>query len=306
MQATPTLTGAASGSIPVLTAEADTLAEVWEQSLLLTWEKGCAVSTKYDKPGDPPSRDCTMVMTVRRPWTDPMIHKLIPGGFTELEEYVQEVVHGIKDAWQADPADPADNRWNYTYHDRWVRYGYRDGRGGYHTVNQLDQVVEGLIKAPNNRRLQMITWRPDLDPRDKHSPCCQSIWVRILDDAAGVPHLNMNVRFRSRDALDAAFMNMFAFVHLQKHIADRVAEKTGREVRLGRYVDMSDSYHIYGSRHEFFKGFLEKVKNSAFADRVYHYHDEAIAQMFAEARERDIPERVRRYQASHKTGFYER
>jgi thymidylate synthase len=294
------------GHIPVLCIEGDSIAEVWEKSILETWEKGCRVSTKYDKPGDPPSRDCTMMMTIRHPWQDPMIHKLMPGGFVELEEYVQEVVHGIKDTWQADPDDPKDTRWNYTYHDRWVRYGYRDKKGKHHTVNQLENVISELAKAPNNRRLQMITWRPDLDPHDKHSPCCQSLWVRILDDDKGVGHLNMNVRFRSRDALDAAFMNMFAFIHLQKHIADEVSKKTGKEVKLGRYTDMSDSYHIYGSRHEFFKGFMQKVNNSTFDERVYHYHDESIAEMFKEAREQDVKRHVTEYESQHKTGFYER
>lgn len=292
--------------IPVLSIEGDTIAEVWEKSILETWEKGIRVSTKYDKPGDPPSADCTMIMTIRRPWQDPMIHKFFPGGFVELEEYVQEVVHGVKDSWQADPADETDTRWNYTYHDRWVRYGYRDKAGKHRTVNQLEQVIAGLVKAPNNRRLQMITWRPDLDPTDKHSPCCQSIWVRILEDAKGVGYLNMNVRFRSRDAMDAAFMNMFAFVHLQKHIADEVSKRSGREVRLGRYTDMSDSYHIYGSRHEVFKGFMEKVKKSTFDERVYNYHDESIAEMFKEAREGDVVRHLKEYKDSHKTGFYER
>jgi thymidylate synthase len=294
------------GQIPVLAVDGDNIAEVWEKSILETWEKGCRVSTKYDKPGDPPSADCTMIMTVRHPWQDPMIHKLFPGGFTELEEYVQEVVNGVKDSWQADPDDPEDNRWNYTYHDRWARYGFRDRTGKYHTINQLEQVIQGLVKAPNNRRLQMITWRPDLDPQDKHSPCCQSIWFRILEDGKGAGVLNMNVRFRSRDALDAAFMNIFAFVHLQKYVADEVGKRSGREIRLGRYVDMSDSYHIYGSRHAYFKGFLEKVKNSAFEDRVFNYHDETIAEMFREAREKDVVGHLEEYKKNHKTGFYER
>lgn len=294
------------GQIPVLTVEGDTLAEVWERSILETWFRGCDVKTKYDRPGDPPSRDSTMLLTIRKPWDDPMIHKLMPGGIVELEEYVQEVVLGIKDGWQADPDDPADTRWNYTYHDRWVRYGWRDKKGVHHTVNQLENVIDGLCKAPDNRRLQMITWRPDLDPHDKHSPCNQSIWVRILQDAKGEGVLNMNVRFRSRDALDAAFMNMFAFIHLQKHIADEVARRTGKPVRLGRYTDISDSYHIYGSRHEFFKGFLEKLKSSTFEERVYQYHQEPMTEIFREARESDVPRHLKEYADGHKTGFYER
>jgi thymidylate synthase len=101
-------------------------------------------------------------------------------------------------------------------------------------------------------------------------------------------------------------MNIFAFVHLQKYIARQVSERIGKTVQLGRFVDMSDSYHIYGSRHEFFQGFLEKVKTSDFSERVYNYHDEMIKTMFDEARTRDVPGNLRRYKESHKTGFYER
>ena len=52
------------GNIPVLQVQGITLPEVWENSVLSVWEKGVSVQTEYDKPGEPPSKDCTMIMEV--------------------------------------------------------------------------------------------------------------------------------------------------------------------------------------------------------------------------------------------------
>ncbi len=83
---------------------------------------GCTLPTQYDRPGDPPSRDATMLITVHDPLAEPMIHRDFPGGFEELEEYVMEVCDGIKDHLVRDPNDPNDMRWEYTYHQRLFRY----------------------------------------------------------------------------------------------------------------------------------------------------------------------------------------
>ena len=62
------------------------------------------------------------------------------------------------------------------------------------------------------------------------------------------------MRFRSNDAYKAAFMNLFALVQLQKRIAARVSQLSGREVKVGLYCHMVDSYHIYGSYFKEFEG----------------------------------------------------
>jgi thymidylate synthase len=46
-----------------------------------------------------------------------------PGGPLELQEYVMEVIEGIKDHLVRDPNDPKDTRWEYTYHQRLFKYG---------------------------------------------------------------------------------------------------------------------------------------------------------------------------------------
>lgn len=276
-----------NGSIPVLTVEGVGMAETWENSMLRLYEGGCDVRTEYDdknKDGTwthPPSRDCTMIMTVLDPESEPAIHRAFPGGLEDLEEYRQEVIDGIKDHWVRDLSDPDDKRWEYTYHQRLTRYRAlirtTDHRGCVGAdrieIDQLQKMIDKLASSPYSRRANVSTWQPWCDPDCFDPPCLQSVWCRILPDDNDVWRLNMNVRFRSRDAFDAAYMNVFAFCGpqgLQGSIARRIAEKAGREVRCGRYCDLSDSYHIYGRRlRDFEEGFLKLVKTRSFEDRTW-------------------------------------
>lgn len=279
----------AGGSIPVLFARGRSLAEAWENSLKELHEHGIEIRTEYDAKDDrgrfvdPPSLDATMIMVVEDPSSEPLIHRAFPGGLEDLEEYRQEVLDGIKDHWVRDPDDPDDQRWEYTYHERLTCYrvpGLHTKGGG---IDQLAAVVEKLASSPFTRRAQAVTWQPWCDPGCYDPPCLQSFWFRVLTDAEGVWRLNMNVRFRSRDAFDAAFMNCFAFVHLMERIAAEIAERAGREVRLGRYVDMSDSYHVYGRRREAFEqGFLRQLETRSFEERTWTRAD--AEEFFAMAR----------------------
>jgi thymidylate synthase len=79
----------------------------------------------------------------------------------------------------------------------------------------------------------------------------------------------MNTHWRSRDAYKAAFMNIFALTDLQRVIAEKLSEKTGKQIVVGRYCDISDSYHIYGSYFAEFEGFLQLVQKREFADRTW-------------------------------------
>jgi len=264
--------------IPVLSAEGDCIARAWENSLVTLYESGCLAPTEYDQPGDPPSKDATMTLVVDEPLREPMIHKDLPGGFEDLEEYVMEVLDGIKDHLVRDPSDPADTRWEYTYHQRLAAYDVPT----LPPIDQIDRVVSRLAQAPHTRRAQAITWKvwEDVDCYDP--ACLQSIWCRITPEEAG-PVLNMNVRFRSNDAYKAALMNIFALVRLQEKIAARVAEVSGVPVRLGRYCHMADSYHVYGKDLPEFEGrFLGALRKRTFQERTVRYED--VKPMMDEAR----------------------
>ena len=241
--------------IPVLHVEADCIARAWEESLILLHEKGCHLKTQYDKPEDPPSKDATMIITITDPLREPMIHKDFPGGPEDLQEYVMEVCEGIKDHLVRNPNDPEDTRWEYTYSQRLFAYTVPT----FQPFNQIETVCQKLAETPYTRRAQAITWKVWEDNTCYDPACLQSVWCRIIEED-GEFVLSTNVRFRSNDAYKAAFMNMFALVQLQTRIAARVAELSDKPVKVGRYCHIADSYHIYGSYFEQFKGFLETIK----------------------------------------------
>jgi len=264
-----------NGNIPTLCVSGKTLPEAWEKAVLECWHKGIAIATQYDKPGDPPSRDCTMLWTVEEPFAEPRIHRAFPGGLEDLEIYRQEVVAGVHDHWIA----PEEGKWTYTYHKRLFAYDI-DGE----TIDQVEALVAKLVEAGHTRRAQAITWNPKLDVPTYDPPCLQRIWCRLLDDGEGGRALNMNAHWRSRDAYKAAYMNVFALTDLQRIIAGRISDRIGKPVRVGRYADLVDSFHIYGSYFADFEGFLKMVEKRSFAERTWN---SAYAEpMFAEARER--------------------
>ncbi|MFB3923499.1 MAG: thymidylate synthase [Terriglobia bacterium] len=255
--------------IPVLHVEADSIARAWEESLIALHKNGCDVKTQYDKPDDPPSKDATMVITITDPLREPMIHRDFPGGPEELQEYVMEVCEGIKDHLVRDRANPDDQRWEYTYHQRLFAYNVPT----LGCTDQIEMLCRKLAEAPHTRRAQAITWKVWED-NDCYDPAClQSAWCRITEEQ-GEQVLSMNVRFRSNDAYKAAFMNIFALVELQRRIAARVAELSGRQVRVGRYCHVADSYHLYGSYFkEFAERFLRSLERRSFEQRTLRYED---------------------------------
>jgi thymidylate synthase len=264
--------------IPVLHVEGDCIARAWENSLLALHQSAASVRTEYDKPGDPPSRDATMILTVADPLAEPMIHRDFPGGFDALEEYVMEVCEGIKDHLVRDPNDPTDTRWEYTYHQR--LFGYQAPTLA--PTDQIEAICRQLAAAPHTRRAQAITWKVWEDHACYDPPCLQSIWCRMTPQD-GQEVLSMNVRFRSNDAYKAAMMNIFALVQLQRRMAERIGSLSGRAVRLGRYCHMADSYHIYGfNLREFEARFLGAMGRRSFQERTMRY--EEVRDMMEEAR----------------------
>jgi thymidylate synthase len=242
---------------PVIKVKGETLPDAWEKSVVECWEKGIKIRTEYDKPNDPPSRDCTMIMEVTRPFKEPRLHRAFPAGLEDLEIYRQEVLFGIHDDW----IKPEEGKWEYTYHERLFNYKVSPHA---QPVNQIDFIVDKLAKVPYSRRAQAITWKCWFDPKFNDAPCLQRLWVRIFEKS-----LQLNAHLRSNDAFKAAFMNMFAFTELQKVIAEKISEKIGKKIKVGKYVHIADSYHIYGSYYPDFKGFLDTLKKRSFKERTW-------------------------------------
>ena len=259
-----------NGNIPTIAVTASCLPEAWEKAVIAVWENGIDVKTQYDKPDDKMSKDATVMVTVDDPFAEPRIHKNFPGGPEELESYRQEVIFGIHDHW----IDPAAGKWTYTYHERLSAYSPTEDLRNpnspkpFTAFDQVQYISDSLADCYHTRRAQAITWMPSADPQTDDPPCLQRIWCRLAADGSGNLMLNMNTHWRSRDLYRAWFMNVYALTDLQKLIADKIAEKIVKPVRVGRYVDISDSLHIYGSSLENAEFEIAKMKSSPFTDRA--------------------------------------
>ena len=76
-----------------------------------------------------------------------------------------------------------------------------------------------------------------------------------------------------------------------KHlVADEIAKRTGKDVRLGRMNWQADSWHIYGKDH---KDFIERlwdklspetpIRKETLEDRSYNFYDPMIQEIYNEA-----------------------
>jgi len=275
-----------SGNIPTLSIHAECLPEAWEKAVLAVWDDGLDIKTQYDREGDAPSKDATVIITVDDPFAEPRIHKNFPGGPVELEVYRQEVVNGIHDHW----IDPAAGKWTYTYHERLFAYcpvhELRDPKGAtkpFAAVDQIEYIINSLAKVDYTRRAQAITWMPTTDLDTEDPPCLQRIWCRLVADETGKLALNMNTHWRSRDLYKAWFMNAYALTDLQRMIAERISKRIGKPIGVGRYVDISDSLHLYGRYSDNVRIEVEKMRDGLFKNRAWETTHPALEMMMQEA-----------------------
>ncbi len=301
-----------SGNIPVLSVFGETIPQAYERAIKEVWEKGTSVPTEYDHPDDPPSRDATVIITVENPFGQPRFHRSFADGLGGLSEYVMEVVHGAHDYWVKPReeilkgSESTDTRWTYTYHGRLFDYEIES-----EIVNQVDYIVKKLSETGYSRRAQAITWNTKLDPPTDDPPCLQRIWGRLIEDERGDLVFNMNTHWRSRDLFKAWFENVIALTTLMRKIAERISEETSSEVRLGRYVDISDSLHIYGSyfgelegdAERGIKSFFDRLESRSFEERTWssefvrpYFIDDGVGKGLRVMleREQDMPEDVKR------------
>ncbi len=146
----------------------------------------------------------------------------------------------------------------------------------------------------------MITWMPNHDLQVYDPPCLQSLWYRIMEDEQGIQWLNCNIRFRSNDAWGASFMNMFGFIRFNREvIADEIARRSGKEVRLGRMNWQADSYHIYGRDIAQAKAMLfDRLDSLTLEDRTFNFGDDFIREMYEQAAEATLM-KIKKYDEEH-------
>lgn len=186
-------------------------------------------------------KECSMLINIKEPLREPMIS--ICGMYTpeSLEQYRQEILDGILD-FEADT-----EKWDYTYHQRMAAWK-RD-------------VVRILKKTPESRRA-VIGIRDNAKDMHSDNPACLQLLQYMIRDGK----LHCWPVMRSNDAVRASFMNMFAFIMLQKEFADELG------VEVGEYTHFATNYHVYEGEEEkelekYARKYMQEELNAILEDR---------------------------------------
>lgn len=214
------------------------IAESWEEALRAVLISGVEMPTQYDKEGDQPSREIVLFLNCNT--TDINVHRCLPGGLDDLFTYVDSVVYGTEDHLINDD----EGKWSYTYHERLWNYPAGGGFDDFPytlRLNQIQYIIDTLVADERSRRAQAILWSPKYDMGHSHPPCLSRLHFRLQDNI-----LHMNAHMRSNDAFKASMMNMYAFVMIQKYVAQQLGFELSKKISTGRYTHVVDCYHVYG------------------------------------------------------------
>lgn len=231
-----------------------TLPEAFHESLVLLEEYGNIYPCE-DQDNTTHMKEISICFTAEEPFAEPMITKLYPGGFLELEEYILEITQGIKDFKIGD-----GNCWEYTYSQRMLPW--------------IDFVVDELKRNKFSRRASIAVRDNNVDSKNSHPACLQVVMFNIRDEK-----LHMSVLFRSNDAVQACGMNCTALVMLQKMVADRLGYS------VGSYTHIATSFHAYERSFPVLKKYVNDIKTRPIEELTYDYMD-----YFKELMDECIPE----------------
>lgn len=216
---------------PCLYAHGSTLPEAWENSIIALRDLGQAYPGRYWREGTPFGRNAQMTIRIERMLAEPMVHR----GFTctpeDLLEYRNEIMFGSQRAWE------------YTYHERIFEWA-----DDTHTVDQFKYALRCLARKRTSHKAIVALANPALDSigdgDGTHIPCLRHIGFEL--SGKDPYELNMYLHWRARDAINAAFNNLFGLAALVEMMAHDLARKTGDHIAAGGCIDTSDDYHVNG------------------------------------------------------------
>jgi len=191
-------------------------------------------------------KEVSMTFVVEEPFQEPMVSRLYIGGFYELQQYVMEVLDGILNFKIGD-----GTCWEYTYNDRLFNY---DG------FDQIAFIIGELRRNPDTRRAVAIIRDNKIDPFNVDPACLQHMQFLIRDEK-----LHCKVLMRSNDAPEACFMNSFAFIMLQKRIADELG------LQIGSYTHRANSWHCYEKDYKLLEQYIDGIENKSLEEITYEY-----------------------------------
>jgi thymidylate synthase len=151
----------------------------------------------------------------------------------KLVEYCKEFTY----EYVYEQEKKADNeKFEYLYMTRFIR-----------PVDQIEYVKNQLLtgRGRNSRRLQLTTWRPELDMTGEYPPCLQAIRILPHDDK-GVFKADVEIHYRSWDVYGAMEANVIAEMEM---VNNYILKPTGYTVDRVRLVGTNCHYYDYATEN---------------------------------------------------------
>ena len=126
--------------------------------------------------------------------------------------------------------------------------------------NQLDFVINELKRSKDSRRAVIDMRDNSTDTFVSHPACLQHMQFFIRNEL-----LHMKCLMRSNDAAEATFMNAFAFILLQKCVADKIG------IEMGSYTHRANSFHCYEKDFALLKQYVQGIHSKNHDEITYNY-----------------------------------
>lgn len=236
-----------AGKLPVISVEGENLAEATHKAIIACYLNGARIETPKQKFGMTLGYDGIIAVTVKNPDQEPKINY---AGVVEdgrgIMQYILEVTHGIHNHWKKTKEEP--HFWGYTYNERFVDQIPFVLQRIKHDWDEKPNDWGSGIGRPSGRDYQFAIWRAgeDIILEQQDPPCWQLGQIRFLMDREGNLVMNYITTWRSRDLAKAWNENNVAQIELMKLLRAKISDMLGVEVKLGNYIDISTSLHLYG------------------------------------------------------------
>jgi thymidylate synthase len=252
-----------------------TLPDAYHKAILALHQEGDILSCSDWNQNQ---KEVSLTFVAEEPLAEPRVSRLYVGGFRELQQYVMEIVDGLLDF-------RVGSGFEYTYHDRMANYPVmRDKQNlGAEPFDQIEFVVGELRRNNDSRRAVIDVRDNSADAFTGDCACLQHMQFFIREGA-----LHSKVLMRSNDAVEATFMNAFAFIMLQESIADKLG------VKVGTYTHRANSFHCYEKDFKLLEQYAKGIQEKSVEDITYNYEE-----YYKELMEETIPAIMETVNALH-------
>ncbi|PIS07512.1 hypothetical protein COT78_03185 [Candidatus Berkelbacteria bacterium CG10_big_fil_rev_8_21_14_0_10_43_13] len=124
----------------------------------------------------------------------------------------------------------------------------------YEGFDQVENIIERLVKIPESKRCMIITPLPHRDWKLDYLPCIDTIHFLTREDK-----INTYIHCRGLDFAQKAYANFICLAELQSYVLNEIIKRGGsKKYRLGTMDIMIDSAHIYSDTLPIAKKLIEK------------------------------------------------